>query len=86
MSQIQDDSGFENRFPVAYASWSLRKAERNYGFTDLKGLAVSWAIIYFEAYIHGMHFTVITDHSAMKALKDKSIFDRKITQKSGEIA
>ena len=40
MSQSQDDSGFENRFPVAYAIQLLRKAERNYGITDLEGLAV----------------------------------------------
>ena len=44
LSQLQDDSGFENRFPVAYASRLLSKAERNYGITDLEGLAVLWAI------------------------------------------
>ena len=65
MSQSQDYCGVKNRFPVAYASQSLSKAERNYGITDLKGLAVSWAISHFETYIHGMHFTVITDHSAL---------------------
>ena len=62
MSQLQDDSGFENRFSVAYASRSLSKAERNYGITDLEGSAVPWAISHFETYKHGMDFTVITDH------------------------
>ena len=37
---------------------------------DLEGLAVSWAISYFETYIHGMNLKIITDHSA---LKDKSL-------------
>ena len=32
-----------------------------------------WAISHFETYIHGMNFTFITDHSALKALKDKFI-------------
>ena len=48
LSQLQDDSGFENRFPVAYASRLLRKAERNYRITDLESLAVLWAISHFE--------------------------------------
>ena len=78
LSQLQDISGFENIFPVAYASQSLCKAERNYGITDLEGLAVLWAISHFKTYIHGMHFTVITDHLALKATKDKN-FDWAIT-------
>ena len=63
------------RLPEAYVSQSFNKAEHNYRITDLKGLAVSWAISHFKTYIHGMNFAVITDHSALKALKDKSVFD-----------
>ena len=37
-----------------------------------KGLAVVWAIQHFEPYINGMKFTIVTDHSALKALKDKA--------------
>ena len=48
LSQSQDDYGVENRFPVAYASRLLSEAERNYRITDLKGLAVSWAISRFK--------------------------------------
>ena len=58
---------------MAYASRLLSKAERNYGITDLEGLAVLWAISHFETYIHGMHFTVITDHLVLKALGDSLI-------------
>ena len=82
LSQSQDDCGFENRFPVAYASQLLSKVERNYGITDLEGLAVSWAISHFETYINGMHFTVITDHSALKALKDKSILTGRLLRRA----
>ena len=74
LSQSQDDYGFENRFPVAYASQLLSEAERNYGITNLEGLAVSWAISHFETYIHRMHFTVITDHSALKTFLKINLF------------
>ena len=59
-------------FLVAFASRSLNKAEKNYGVTDWEGLAVVWAIQHFEPYINGMKFTVVTNHSALKALKDKA--------------
>ena len=85
LSQSQDDSGFENQFPVAYASQLLSKAERNYGITDLEGLAVLWAISHFETYIHGMHFTVVTDHLALKALNDKSVLTGQLLRRAEKV-
>ena len=85
MSKSQDDCGFENRFPVAYASQLLSKSERNYKITDLKGLAVSWATSHFETYIHGMHFAVITYHSDLKALKDKSILTGRLLRRAEKL-
>ena len=73
LSQSHTQDGISERLPVAYASRLLSEAERNYGITDLEGLVVLWAISYFETYIHGMHFTVITDHLALKALKEKLV-------------
>ena len=52
LSQLQDDSGFENKFFVPYASRLLSKAERNYVINELEGLAVLWAISRFKTYIH----------------------------------
>ena len=85
LSQSQDDCGVENRFPVAYASQLLSKAERNYGITDYEGLAVFWAISHFETYIHGMIFTVITDHSALKALKEKSVLTGRLLKRAEKL-
>ena len=61
----------EIRLPVAYASRSLNDTERRYSTTDREGLAVIWAVKYFMSYILGMPFTIVTDHSALTALKTK---------------
>ena len=36
--------------------------------SELETLAVVWAIQYFHAYLYGHQVTVITDHSAVKAI------------------
>ena len=65
LSQPQDD-GFLH--PVAYASRSFTAAERNYSVTELETLAVVWGITHFIAYLYGCDVTVVTDHTAVKAI------------------
>ena len=47
---------------------ALSAAEKNYSITELKTLAVVWAIQHYHAYLYGNEVTVITDHSAVKAI------------------
>ena len=54
--------------PVAFASRALSAAEKNYSITELETLAVVWAIQHYHAYLYGNEVTVITDHSAVKAI------------------
>ena len=65
LQQTQDDSKLH---PVAYASRSLTDAERNYSITELEVLAVVWALTRFHSYLYGQSVTVVTDHTAVKAV------------------
>ena len=57
---------------MAYASCSLTAAERNYSITELETLAVVWAITHFIPYLYGHDVTVLTDHTAVKAILQTS--------------
>ena len=65
LEQEQDDGRLH---PVAYASRSLNKHEKNYGITDMEALGVVWASKHFWAYLFGHPCVVYTDHSPLKAM------------------
>lgn len=65
LSQVQDDGKLHL---VAYASRALNPAEKRYAVTELETRAVVWAVTHFHAYLYGNRVTVVTDHSAVKAM------------------
>ena len=54
---------------MAYASRVLNKAERNYSTTEREALAIFLAVKHFHAYLHNVHFIIVTDHHALRWLK-----------------
>jgi hypothetical protein len=54
--------------PIAYASRTLTKAERQYCMTRKELLAVVYFTKYFKNYLYGKQFTVRTDHSSLRWL------------------
>ena len=65
LAQEQSDS---TKRPIAYASCSLLKHEKNYGIAELEGLGVVWAVKHFRPYLYGNQCVVYTDHQALKSL------------------
>jgi hypothetical protein len=61
--------------PIAFASRTFNKAERNYSTTDLEMAAIVWAVKQFRPYVLGRHFTIVTNHKPLKwvfSVKDPS--------------
>ena len=54
--------------PVAFWSKKLQPRERNYGATELEGLAVVAAVQHFDAYLIMHPFRIQTDHRALTFL------------------
>ncbi|GFX15278.1 retrovirus-related Pol polyprotein from transposon opus [Trichonephila clavipes] len=69
----------QNHRPIAFASRTLNKAERNYTVTERECLAVIWALNKFKTYFGSLPVKVITDHAALTKLTNgKNLSSRKI--------
>ena len=62
----KDDQGDE--YIVACLSRSLNVHERNYSSYEGEMLAAVWGVKAFRQYLHGVKFTLITDHQPLKWL------------------
>ena len=54
--------------PIAYASRTLTKAERNYSQLEKQGLACVFGVKRFHSYLLGHPFQLVTDHKPLLAL------------------
>ncbi|GFY23498.1 retrovirus-related Pol polyprotein from transposon opus [Trichonephila clavipes] len=65
--------------PIAFASRTLNKVERNYTVTERECLAVIWALNEFKTYFGSLPVKVITDHAALSKLTNgKNLSSRMI--------
>uniref|UniRef100_A0A0N5BBX0 RNA-directed DNA polymerase n=1 Tax=Strongyloides papillosus TaxID=174720 RepID=A0A0N5BBX0_STREA len=64
----------QNDKPIAFASRSLKPAEKNYPIIKLEALGLVYALKQFRPYIYGKHTVVVTDHKPLLALlKNKEL-------------
>ncbi|GFY27461.1 retrovirus-related Pol polyprotein from transposon 17.6 [Trichonephila clavipes] len=69
----------QNHRPIAFASRTLNKAERNYTVTERECLVVIWALNKFKTYFGSRPVNVITDHAALTKLTNgKNLSSRMI--------
>ncbi|GFT79327.1 retrovirus-related Pol polyprotein from transposon opus [Trichonephila clavipes] len=69
----------QNQKPIAFASRTLNKAERNYTVTERECLAVIWALNKLKTYFGPLPVKVITDHAALTKLTNgKNLSSRMI--------
>jgi hypothetical protein len=55
--------------PIAFMSKKMIEAEKNYPVHEQELLAIICALKEWRHYLHGQHFTVITDHCSLKYLQ-----------------
>ena len=66
MKQKHED-GTEH--PISFHSRSLHTYEKNYTITELECLAIIDSISKWHCYLHGIHFTIVSDHAGLQWLK-----------------
>ena len=69
--------------PIAYASRSPSKAEKNYAQLEREGLALIYGVTKFHKYVYGRVFAVITDHQPLLGLGAISVMSSARIQRWG---
>jgi len=74
--------------PIAFTSQKLSKDEKTYSMTKHEGFAMVYALQKFKRYLLHGHFKMYTDHSPLKYLVNKPVFqeyDFEVIMKPGHL-
>jgi hypothetical protein len=67
---------------IAFAARSLTDGEKGYGATKRELLAIVFALEKFRYYVCGTHFTLYTDHNALKYMFTQKHTNNKLSYES----
>lgn len=71
INSINKDKENNVMLPISFASRKLTDAEKKYSITEKECLGLIWATKYFNHYLWGLKFQVVTDHRALCWLKSR---------------
>ena len=54
--------------PIAFASRTLSRSQRNYAQIEKEGLALVFGVRRFHQYLYGQNFTLVTDHKPLTTI------------------
>ena len=63
---------------VAFFSRQLHGAQTRYSATELEALAILRSVFFFAHFLHGRHFTIMTDHMALTSLMTSTRLNRRL--------
>lgn len=68
----------DEKFPIAFASKKLNKAQRNYSVMEKESLAIVWGVQKFESYLYGREFKLETDHQPLLCMQRSKVANGRI--------
>ena len=74
---LNPESGKSTLHPVAYLSEKMTSAECNYGIGDKELLAIVASLEKWHMYLHGIEFTIFTDHHNLQNFATKALLNRR---------
>lgn len=72
--------------PLAFFSRTLKEHQKSYSASELEALAIYLATKQFRQYLHGNKFTIITDHSSLKQIKNINSENTRLKRHSIELS
>ncbi|CAF4354949.1 unnamed protein product [Rotaria sp. Silwood2] len=84
--KLPDADGVQREHVIGYASRTLSPIERRYSPTERECLAIVYGCSHFRPYLEGVHFTILTDHKALKWLHRTKDLNSRLARWAMQIA